>query len=112
MRSIWRLAGVLVFLNHAMTAYAADGAGQDSNSSPLLWLMLFLPASVLIFFVFAVRKSRAMQVNSLKRFDEHRKFSEAHMQRLESQIESLDKKLTRMIELLGAIEKGQKREHT
>ena len=60
---------------------------------------------------FAFRKTRALSENSIKRFDEHRTFSEAHMRRLESQIENLDKRLIRMIELLEAVEQGQRREH-
>ena len=116
MRSLFRrLACGLVFLSHATTAYAADGAGQDSNSSPLLWILVFLPAFLIIVMVFiALRGSRgslALAQNSMKRFDEHRTFSEAHMRRLESQIENLDKRLIRMIELLEAVEQGQTREH-
>jgi len=101
-----------VFLNLATTACAADGAGQDSNSSPLVWILLFLPAFLIIVMVFfALRGSRKLSVDSIKASHEYRIFSEAHMRRLESQIENLDKRLIRIIELLEAVEQGQRREH-
>jgi hypothetical protein len=109
---IRRLTFGLVFLNFATIAYAADGSGQDNNASPLVWIFLLLPTFLIIVMVFFMtRRSRALSLNSLKRFDEHRTFSEEHMRRLESQIENLDKRLIRMIELLEAVEQGQRREH-
>jgi hypothetical protein len=111
MRNIGRLAYGLVFLNYSMPAFAADGAGQDGNSSPLVWVLLFLPSLfIVLIFLFVFRKNRAMTTNSLKRFDEHRTFTEAHMRRLEAQLENLDKRLLRMIELLEAVERGQRGE--
>jgi len=102
----------LVLLSYATTAYAADAAGQDRNASPLVWITIFLPTFLIVgLLYFVIRKNRAMSENSLKRFDEHRTFTEAHMRRLESQIENLDKRLVRMIELLEAIERGQSGAH-
>jgi hypothetical protein len=110
-RLIRRLAFGLVSLNLATIAYAADGAGQDNNTSPLTWILVFLPALLIIVMVFAVfRKSARMTMQSVKASDEYRIFSEAHMRRLESQIENLDKRLVRMIELLEAAEQRQGRE--
>ena len=113
MRSLTRgLACGLVFLSGATGAVAADGAGQDGNSSPLVWIIVFLPACVIfVILAFAIRKNRAMTERSLKRFDEHRTFAEAHMRRLESQIENLDKRMIRMIDLLEAMVHGQRRDH-
>jgi hypothetical protein len=104
-----RLTFGLVLLNLATIAYAADGAGQDSNSSALLWVLMFLPALLIFGMVLLVsRKSGKMTMNSIKASEEYRILSEAHMRRLESQIENLDKRLARMIELMEAIEHGQK----
>ena len=101
----------LMLLNLATIACAADGAGQDNNASPLVWVVLFFPAFVIIAMVFLfARKNRSLTLNSLKRFDEHRTFTEAHMRRLESQIENLDKRLIRMIELLETAEQRQRSE--
>ncbi len=106
------LAFGLVFLNCATIASAADGTRQDSNSSPLAWVMLFLPVFLIVVMVFfVIRGSRKLSVDSIKASNEYRTFSEAHMRRLESQIESLDKKMIRIIELLEAVERGQRREH-
>ena len=62
MRSLIRsLACGLVFLNGAMTASAADGAGQDGNSSPLLWIIMLFPASVIfVVLFFVIRKNQAL----------------------------------------------------
>jgi hypothetical protein len=113
MRSLIRgLACGLVFLSGATGAVAADGAGQDGNSSPLLWMIMLLPACVIfVVLFFVIRKNQALAQSSLKRFDQHRSFSEAHMRRLESQIETLDKRMIRMIDLLEAIVHEQKRDH-
>jgi hypothetical protein len=112
MRSLIRgVAFWLVFLNGAAGAAAADGAGQDGNSSPLLWIIMLLPACVIfVFLFFVIRKNQALAQSSLKRFDEHRAFSEAHMRRLESQIEQLEKRMVRMIELLELIVQAARRE--
>lgn len=112
MRSLIRSVafGVMV-LSAATTASAADGAGQDGNSSPVVWIIIFLPAFLIfVFLFFVIRKNRALTERSMKRFEEHRSFSEAHMKRLESQIENLDKRMLRMIELLEAIAKAERRE--
>ncbi len=114
MRSLIRgLACGLVILSGATTAAAADGAGQEGNSSPLVWIIMFLPACVIVVFLyFVIRKNRAISEASIKRFDEHRAFTVAHMQRLESQIENVDKRLIRMIELLERIVQAQRREQS
>jgi hypothetical protein len=48
------------------------------------------------------RKNLKLARNSVKQFDEHRTLVEAHMRRLESQVERLDKRLIRLIELIEA----------
>jgi hypothetical protein len=107
-----RLAFGLVFLCQATIAHAADGAGQDSNSSPWVWILVFLPAFLIVLFLVLIsRKTRELSMKSIREANEYRIMSEAHMRRLEAQIENLDKRLIRMIELLEAIEQGPKRDH-
>ncbi len=100
-------------MTQASIACAAEDAGQQGNSSALGWVILMLPTVALfVFFFIIIRRNRNLTLNSLKRFEEHRAFSEAHMRRLEAQVENLDKKLGRLIEVMEAIERGQKRDHT
>ena len=84
----------MFFLNLATIAYAADGAGQDNNSSPRLLVLMFFPALLIIFVAFFMfRKNAGTTANIVKGNNEFRVVSKAHMRRLESQIEHLDKRL-------------------
>ncbi len=113
MRHLHRfLIVTLVFLSQGSIVCAAEDAGQQGNSSPLVWVIIFLPSAIIILLFFMVRRSQKAALGSMKRFDEHRTFVEGHMRRLESQVENLDKKLGRLIEVIEGIERGQKRDQT
>jgi hypothetical protein len=93
----------LVLISSTGAVHAADGAQQDSHSSLLSWVIVCLPVVlVTLLAIMMDRKNLKLARNSVKLFDEHRTLVEAHMRRLESQVEGLDKRLIRLIELIEA----------
>ena len=93
----------LVLISSTGAVHAADGAQQDSHSSLLSWVIVCLPVVLVTLLAIRMdRKNLKLARNSVKVFDEHRTLVEAHMRRLESQVECLDKRLIRMIELIEA----------
>jgi hypothetical protein len=93
----------LVLISSTGAVHAADGAQQDSHSSLLSWVIVCLPVVlVTLLAILMDRKNLKLARNSVKLFDEHRTLVEAHMRRLESQVECLDKRLIRIIELIEA----------
>jgi hypothetical protein len=93
----------LVLISSTGAVHAADGAQQDSHSSLLSWVIVCLPVVLVTWLVIMMdRKNEKLARNSVKQFDEHRTVVEAHMRRLESQVECLDKRLIRIIELIEA----------
>jgi hypothetical protein len=98
-----RLVFGLVLISSTGGVHAADGAQQDSHSSPLSWVIVCLPVVLVTLLAIMIdRKYLKLARNSVKVFDEHRTLVEAHMLRLESQMECLDKRLIRLIELIEA----------
>ena len=93
----------LVLIGSTGVVHAAEGAQQDSHSSLLPWVIVCLPVVlVTLLAILMDRKNQKLARNSVKQFDEHRTLVEAHMRRLESQVECLDKRLGRIIELIEA----------
>ena len=103
----------LVLISVTGAVRAADGAQQDSHSLLLSWVIVCLPVVlVTLLAIMMDRKNLKMARNSVKLFDEHRTLVAAHMRRLESQVECLDKRLIRMIELIeaaGGVEETERR---
>jgi hypothetical protein len=98
-----RLVFGLVLISSTGAVHAADGAQQDSHSSPLSWVIVCLPVVlVTLLAIMMDRKNLRLARNSVKLFEEHRTLVEAHMRRLESQVERLDQGLIRIIELIEA----------
>jgi len=113
MRHLHRfLIVTLVFLSQGSIACAAEEAGQQGNSSPLVWVIIFLPSALIILLFIMAKRNQKAAFGNMQRFDEHRIFVEGHMRRLEGQVENLDKKLGRLIEVMEAIERGQNRDQT
>ena len=93
----------LVLISSTGAVHAADGSQQDSRSSVLSWVIVCLPVVLVTLLAIRMdRKNLKMARNSVKLFDEHRTLVEAHMRRLESQVECLDQRLIRIIELMEA----------
>jgi hypothetical protein len=103
----------LVLIGSTGAVHAADGAQQDTRSSLLSWVIVCLPVVlVTLLAIMMDRKNRKLARNSVELFDGHRTLVEAHMHRLESQLESLDKRLIRIIELMeaaGGVEETERR---
>jgi hypothetical protein len=98
-----RIVFGLVLISSTGAVHAADGTQQDNSSSLLSWVIVCLPVVLVILLAIVMdRKNRRLARNSVKLFDEHRTLVEAHMRRLESQVECLDKRLIRIIELIEA----------
>jgi hypothetical protein len=98
---VWHFVIGLCVFSNAEPVHAADGVRQDTVASPLILGIVFLSALLVILFdIFMGRRNSKLAQNSIKQFDEHRTLVEAHMRRLESQVESLDKRLIQIIELL------------
>jgi hypothetical protein len=80
----------------------------------MAWAMLSLPAVLVVFIFYSIlqnaRRSQTMAERSVDRFEDHRQFTEEHMKRVETQMDRLDKRLSRVIDLLEAIEQGQRRD--
>lgn len=87
---------------------------EQGGSSAMAWMMLFLPTIIITFLVyFLLRNARSnkLTVNrSVERFEEHRRFTEDHMKRVESQIDLLNERLSHVVELLTAIEQSQRQD--
>jgi hypothetical protein len=103
----------LVLISSTGALHAADGAQQDSRSSLLSWVIVCLPVVLVTLLAIRMdRKNLKLARNSVKVFDEHRTLVEEHMRRLESQVECLDKRLIRIIELIeaaGGVEEAERR---
>ena len=98
---VWHFVIGLSVISNSEPVHAADGAPQDTVASLLIWsIVFFLALLVILLDIFMSRRHSKLAQNSIKRFDEHRTVVEAHMRRLESQVESLDKRLVRIIELM------------
>jgi hypothetical protein len=99
----------------ATPAFAANAPQQGSGSSSMVWITLLLPTALIVLMIYSilrnVRSNQSTAERSIKRFDEHRQFTEEHMRRVESQIDRLDERLSRVVELLAAIEEGQRHDH-
>ncbi len=103
-----RIVFGLVLIGSTGTVHAADGAQQDSRSSLLSWVIVCLPVVlVTLLAIMMDRKNLKLARDSVKRFDEHRTLVEVHMRRLESQVECLDKRLIRIIELIEAAKEAE-----
>jgi hypothetical protein len=91
-------------------AFGANEPEPD-GSSAMAGMMFFLPTAlitVLITFLIysALRNARSNKLTldrSVERFEEHRRFTEDHMKRVESQIDLLNNRLSQVVELLTAI---------
>jgi hypothetical protein len=103
----------LVLISSTGAVHAADGAQQESSSSLLSWVIVCLPVVLVTLLAIRMdRKNLKLARNSVKQFDEHRTLVEAHMRLLESQVECLDKRLIRIIELIeaaGGVEETERR---
>lgn len=105
---IGRIVIGLVLISSTGAVHAADGSEQDRGSSLLPWVIVCLPVVLVTVLVIMMdRKNLKVARNSVKQFDEHRSLVEAHMHRLESQVECLDKRLIRIIELIEAAGGGE-----
>ena len=94
------------------TPASAINGPPPSSPSPIIWITLLLPVVVLALLFYSMfrnaRGNLAMAARSVQDFEVHRQFSEEHMKRVEAQIDRLDERLSRVIELLEAIERGQR----
>jgi hypothetical protein len=91
---------------------AAEGPAQEAGSL-LLWVILLLPTFLIFIFIYralrAGRKQQELVQTEVQRCEDERQRTAAHREELLAQIAGLDEKLTRMIELLTAIERGQRK---
>jgi septal ring factor EnvC (AmiA/AmiB activator) len=102
---------LLLALNDVSPAFAANGQAQEGGSL-IVWILIFLPALVFMLLAFlalrAGRKQQAIVQTEVQRSEDERGRAAEHRDRLEAQMDRLDEKLARMIELLSAIERGQR----
>jgi hypothetical protein len=91
---------------------AAEGQAQDATSL-LIWLIFLLPTFLVFIFIYralrAGQKQQELVQTEVQRCEDERQRTAAHREELLAQMAGLDEKLTRMIELLTAIERGQRK---
>lgn len=106
---------MLLALCTAPGAFAAEGPPQG-ESSLLVWIILLLPAIIFLVIIrFVLRAARrrqdeqlAMVKHEMERSEEARGRTAEFRKRMETRMDTLDEKLSRMIDLLGAIERNQR----
>jgi hypothetical protein len=95
---------------------AANGPEKDGVPSPTAWIVLLQPTVPILLMIYAIfrnaRRNQAMAERSVARFEDHRRFTEEHMKRVELQIDRLNENLSRVIDLLEAVERGQRQGRT
>lgn len=103
--------GAICWVMPILGANAPDPGG---GSSAMLWMTLLLPTVLIVLIFYSIlrhaRGNQAIADRSVERFEEHRRFTEEHMGRVESQLDRLDERLARVVELLLAIEQGQRQD--
>ncbi len=99
-----------MFLGTAPAFAANEPEPHESSGAALL--LIFLPAGILMGFMFvalrSARRNRSMVEKEFERSEEHRRLTAEHMKRVEDQIDVLNNRLGQVVQILSAIEQGQR----
>jgi type VI protein secretion system component VasK len=93
-------------------AQVADRPPQE-KPSPLVWIILVLPAALVILMIYSImrreRKRLTLVDTELQNVEKERQRNQAHREHVQARLDSLDQKLSQAVELLAAIERGQRK---
>jgi hypothetical protein len=108
MRAFLALTALGIAMICCVTPVFGANEPEQGGSPAITWAVLFLPIFLFAFMIyFILRTARSNKVTvdrNVERFEEHRRFTEDHMTRVESQIQLLNDRLSQVVELLTAIE--------
>jgi type VI protein secretion system component VasK len=105
---------LILALFQASSALAAVGDGQPQEKpSPIVWAIIMLPALLVFVMIYSImrreRKRQGVIDTELSRSEQERRRNQEHREAVQARLGALDEKLARVVELLSAIERGQRK---